>query len=101
MSDKVDARPVSKRRGKAEQQKAHGHVLERAHLEQPAAPVEQSLSAAAVSAKRGRHQVFGDESRRDGEKTEIVAGVNAVPERTHRHRQCYPEQHKPPTNSYC
>ena len=91
MSNEVDARPISESCGKPEQQKAHRHVLKRSHLKEPTEPIKRSRSTTvdAVTTKHRQHQVLGDEVRRNCQETEIVAGVNAMPECTHGHCRCH------------
>ena len=93
VSNEIDAPPIAECCGKSEQQKAHGHVLEWAYLKKPPEPVERSRCATitATATKCSQHQVFGDEARRNCQKAEVIASVNAVPKRAHRHCYRHPE----------
>jgi len=92
MSDEIDTPPISQCSRESQQQKAHGHILKRSHLEEPTHPVKPSSTAMLITASvRGHHQVFSDERRRNCEETKVVAGMDTVPECTHSHCHGYPE----------
>ena len=83
VNDEKRWRPVAQRRPEPQQKESHGEVLERSHPEEP---VEFVIPRRiAVGAERPHHGILSEEDDWNGEETEEVAEVYAVPVRTDEH----------------